>query len=114
MIQRAVRLNGRGCVVADELNADLVALHHGSNDMLNAVGEAALDFISHEEGLAEAAAGWIGSSQLALRELAARWEALHGHHKLRVGGLGSHVAEAVVGYTTNEDGSARALRSLRR
>jgi hypothetical protein len=99
--------------VADELKADLVALHHGSNDMLNAVGEAALDFISHEDGLAEAAPGWIGSSQLALGELAARWEGRHSHHKLQVGGLGSHVAEAMVSYATTEDDSARAIRSIR-
>ncbi|MGH3557638.1 MAG: hypothetical protein ACRDTK_09145 [Mycobacterium sp.] len=38
--------------MADELKVDPVALHLGSNDMFNAVGEAALDFISHEDGLA--------------------------------------------------------------
>lgn len=98
--------------MAGELKVDPVALHHGSNDMLNAVGEAALDFASHEDGLAEAAPGWIGSSQLALGELAARWEVRHNQHKLQVGGLGSHVAEAMVSYATNEDRSAQALRSL--
>jgi len=98
--------------VAEESEVDLVALHVGSNHVLNAVGEAALDFISHEDGLAEAAPGWVGSSQLALAELAARWEARHNQHKLQVGGLGSHVAEAMVNYATIEDGSARALRSV--
>ncbi len=68
--------------MADELKVDPVALHNGSDDMLNSVGEAALSFVSHEDGLAEAAPGWIGSSQQALGELAARWEARHGHHKL--------------------------------
>lgn len=99
--------------MADQLKVDPVALHHGSNDMFDAVGEAALAFISHEDGLAEAAPGWIGSSQLALGELAARWEVRHNQHKLQVGALGSHVAEAMVKYVTNEDESAQVLRSLR-
>jgi hypothetical protein len=99
--------------VADELDVDLIALHVGSNHVLNGIGEAATDFVGHEDALADAAPGWVGSSQLALSQLAARWEARHSHHKLRVGGLGSHVAEAMVGYSTNEDSSARALRSVR-
>ena len=100
--------------MADELDADLVALHVGSNHVLNGIGEAAMDFVGHEDGLADAAPGWVGSSQLALGQLAARWEARHDHHKLQVGGLGSHVAEAMVGYATNEDESSRALRSVQR
>jgi hypothetical protein len=99
--------------VADKLNVDPVALHLSSNDMFNAVGEAALDFVSHEDGLAEAASGWIGSSQVALGELAARWEVRHSQHKLQMGGLGSHVAEAMTSFVTNEDESAQALRSVR-
>jgi len=99
--------------VADGLKVDTAALHVGSNDMFNAIGEAALDFFSHEDGLAAAAPGWIGSSELALGELAARWQARHDHHQLQVDGLGSHVADAMLGYITNEDESARALRSLR-
>jgi uncharacterized protein YukE len=98
--------------VADHLNVDPVALHHGSDDMLDSVGEAALRFANHEDGLAAAAPGWIGSSQQALSELAARWEARHGHHKLQVGGLGSHVADAMTRYVSNEDESAQAVRSL--
>jgi hypothetical protein len=98
--------------VADHVKVDPVALHYGSNDMLDSIGEAALAFVSHEDGLADAAPGWIGSSQQALSELAARWEARHSHHKLQVGGLGSHVAGAMVRYATNEDESARAVRSL--
>ena len=101
-----------GVIVADELKVDPVALHLGSNQMLNAVGEASLEFVSHEDGLAGAASGWIGSSQLALGELAARWEVRHNHHKLQVGGLGSHVADAMVSYVTTEDGSVQAVRSL--
>lgn len=98
--------------MADELEVDLVALNVGSNHILNAIGEAATDFVSHEDGLADAAPGWVGSSRLALGQLAARWEARHTQHKLRVGGLGSHVAEAMVNFAANEDGSARALRSV--
>ncbi|BBX48751.1 hypothetical protein GCM10009641_02030 [Mycobacterium cookii] len=98
--------------MADQLKADLVALHHCSNDMLNAVGDAALEFINHEDGLAEAAPGWVGSSQAALAELAAHWEARHSHHKLQVGGLGTHVNDAMTRYSAHEDGSAQALGSL--
>ena len=98
--------------MAEELKVDPVALHNGSNDMLESVGDAALSFANHEDGLAEAAPGWVGSSQEALGELAARWEARHGHHKLQVGNLGSHVAEAMLRFVTNEDDAARAMRSL--
>ena len=99
-------------MVADELKVDPVALHNGGNDMLDSVGEAALSFVNHEDGLADAAPGWIGSSQQALGELAARWEARHNHHKLQVGGLGSHVADAMTRYVSNEDESAQAVQSL--
>jgi hypothetical protein len=99
--------------MADQLKVDPVALHHGSNQMFDAVGEAALDFISHGDKLADAAPGWIGSSQLALAELVARWEARHSQHKLHVGRLGAHVADAMVGYLTTEDESTRAIRSVR-
>ena len=96
----------------DKLKVDPVALHHGSNQMFDAVGEAAVDFISHEDGLADAAPGWIGSSRLALGELAARWEARHSQHTLQVGGLGSHVADAMVGYVRTEGEATRAIRSV--
>jgi hypothetical protein len=98
--------------MADALKVDPVALHLGSNQMFDAVGEASLDFTCHEDGLADAAPGWVGSSRQALGELAARWEARHTQHKLQVGGLGSHVADATVSYLTTEDESARALRSV--
>lgn len=98
--------------MASGLKVDPAALHVGSNDMFNAIGEAALDFFSHEDGLAIAAPGWIGSSELALNELAARWQKRHDHHQLQVDGLGSHVAEAMLDYLVNEDESARAFRSV--
>ncbi|WP_245604794.1 RNA 2'-phosphotransferase [Mycobacterium genavense] len=99
--------------MADELDVDLVALHVGSNHVLNGIGEAAVDFVGYEDGLANAAPGWVGTSQLALAQLAARWEARHSQHRLQVGGLGTHVAEASVGYSTNEDESAAMIRSVR-
>lgn len=98
--------------MADALQVNPVALHLGSNHMLTAVGEAAMAFIGHEEGLAEAAPGGIGASQLALAEVTARWEAKHIQHKLKIGGLGYSVATARVSYVTNEDESAQALNSL--
>ncbi|MCV7079120.1 RNA 2'-phosphotransferase [Mycobacterium szulgai] len=98
--------------MADDLAVDLAALHVGSNHVLDGVGEAAVDFLRHEDGLADAASGWVGSSQLALGQLAARWEARHSLHKLQVGGLGLHVAEAMVEYRTNEDASCGALGSV--
>ena len=98
--------------MADELDVDLVALHVGSNHVLNAIGEAAIDFVGHEDGLAAATPGWIGFSQLALAQLTARWEARNSQHKLQVGGLGTHVAEAMIGYARNEDVSANAFKSV--
>jgi hypothetical protein len=95
------------------LKVDPVALHLGSDQMFDAVGEVAVDFVSHEDGLADAAPGWIGSSELALGELAARWEARHSQHTCQVGGLGSHVGDVMVSYVTTEDESTRALRSVR-
>lgn len=95
-----------------ELKVDPVALHNGSNDMLDSVGAAALSFVSHEDGLAEAASGWVGSSEQALGELAAHWEARHGHHKRQIGRLGSHMADAMVRYVTHEESSTRAFRSV--
>lgn len=98
--------------MVDELAVDLVALQAGSNHVLDGVGEAAMDFVRHEDGMAGAAPGWIGSSLVALSELAARWEARHAQHKLQVGGLGLHVAEAMVSFSANEDGSVGTLRSV--
>ena len=80
--------------------------------MLESVGEAALSSRTTKTGWPKPPQGWVGSSQEALGELAARWEARHGHHKLQVGKLGSHVAEATLRFVTNEDDAARAMRSL--
>ncbi|MCV7197425.1 RNA 2'-phosphotransferase [Mycobacterium angelicum] len=98
--------------MADDLAVDLAALHVGSNHVLDGVGEAAVEFVRHEDGLADAASGWVGSSQRALAHLAARWEARHGQHKLAVGGLGLHVAEAMVEYRSNEGASCGVLGSV--
>jgi hypothetical protein len=98
--------------VADKMNVDPVALHNGSDDMLNSVSEAALSFVSHEDALVESAPGWIGSSQQALGELASHWEARHDHHKRQVGTLGAHVADAMLRYVANEENSTQAVRSV--
>jgi uncharacterized protein YukE len=112
MLQRATPPERKGAIMAELLKVDPAALSLGSSHMFDAVGEASLNFVSHEEGLAGAAQGWVGSSRQALGELAARWEARHEQHKRKVGGLGSHVAEAMVSFATTEDGSARAIRSV--
>ena len=98
--------------MAGELRVDLVALHQGSNDLLHSVGEAAVDFSGHEDALAEAAPGWVGSSQRALGDLAARWEVRHRQHRGRLGELGCGLADAKVGFLVNEDESVRAVRAL--
>jgi uncharacterized protein YukE len=112
MLPRATPAERKGAIMAEMVKVDPVALNLGSNHMFDAVGEALLDFVSHEEGLAGAARGWVGSSQQALGELAARWEVRHEQHKDKVGGLGSRVAAVMVSFATTEDGSARALGSV--
>ncbi len=47
--------------------------------MFNDIGEAAMEFLRHEEGLAGAAPRWVESSQLALADLAVRWVGAHGY-----------------------------------
>lgn len=99
--------------MVDGFRVDPAALYVGSNDMFTAIGEAALEFLSHEDSLAGAGPGWVGSSQLALAELAARWEVRHDQHQLAVDGLGSRVAEAMFSYVKSEDESAQSFRSVR-
>lgn len=60
--------------MADGFKIDPAAPHVGSSDMFVAIGEAAVELLSHEDGLVAAPPGWVGSSQLTLAELAARWE----------------------------------------
>lgn len=99
--------------MADGFQVDLVALHHGSNDLLHSVGEASVDFMNHEGALAETAPGWVGSSQQALADLTARWEVRHHQHKGKLGELGCGLADAKVAYLANEDESAQALLNAR-
>lgn len=98
--------------MADQLYVEPVAMQLSSDRMVNAVGDAAVSFIGHEDDLAAAAPGWIGASQQALAELAARWEAQHTQHKLRVSALNQGVIAAGLDYATNEDDSARALKFI--
>lgn len=99
-------------MAAEELRADPLALQLGCNRVFGAVGEAAVDFVGHDDGLARATPGWIGASQQALVELAARWEMRRGRHTRGVAGLGHGVADAAVGYATGEGESAQALESV--
>ena len=96
-------------MVADELNVDPVALHNGSNDMLDSVGEAALSFVNHEDGLADAAPGWIGSSSRRWVSWRAGGSAPQPRQTAGGRGLGSHVADAMTRYVSNEDESAQAV-----
>lgn len=100
--------------MADQLKVDPVALQLGSDQMFGAVDEAAVDFIRHDDDLAEAAGGWIGASEAAVAETAARWDIRHGQHKAKVAGLSHHVDEAGMRYAGNDEESAQALESLTR
>ena len=99
--------------MAEELDVNLVALHVGSNHVLNAIGEAAMAFLGHEDGLAGRRTGLGRLLAAGVSRTHRTVEARHAHHKLQVGGLGLHVAEAMVDYAATEDRSAGALRSVR-
>lgn len=97
---------------ATKVRVDPVVLHHGSKQVVGAVEEAAAAFMSHDNGLAEATPGWIGSSQQALDQLAARWWGRHEHHKLTGAELGQGVADAAIAYASNEIASKHAFEAL--
>jgi hypothetical protein len=100
--------------VAHELEVDPVALRLGSDQMLSTVDAAALRFLRRDDELAEAAVGWIGVSQAALAETAARWDIRHSQHKAKVARLSQHVDEAGMRYAGTDEKSAHALESLTR
>ena len=91
---------------------DPAAVAAGSTHLESSVGDAAIDFIVHEDQLADAAPGWIGESAKALSEVMARWETRHTQHKRRVGGLAYHMATAGTAFTANEEQSTQALSSI--
>ena len=76
------------------------------------MGDAALDFIVHEDQLADAAPGWIGESAKALSEVMARWETRHTQHKCRTGELSYHMATVGTAFTAYEGDSAQALSAI--
>jgi hypothetical protein len=94
------------------VKVDPAAVAAGNTQMESAVGDAAIDFIVHEDQLADAAPGWIGESSKALSEVMARWETRHGQHKRRVGGLAYHMATTGTAFTANEEENAQALSSI--
>lgn len=99
-------------MAAKRFSVDPVAVAAGSAQMEAFLQDTAVDFIVHEDQLADAAPGWVGSSAQALAEVMARWEAKHTQHKRHVGGLAYHMATAGTEYTTNEEHGAQALRSV--
>jgi hypothetical protein len=98
--------------MVDKLHVDLAALQMGRDQIDSAAGDAALDFIVHEDGVVDAAPGWIGESAKALDKLLARWQAKHAGHKRNLASLNNFVVTAGQEYTTNEEASAQALRSM--
>lgn len=96
-------------MAAEFFEVDPTAVAAGSAHLEASVGEAAIDFIVHEDQLADAAPGWIGESAKALSEAMARWETNHTRHKRNVGGLGYHMATAGTAFAANEEHSAQAL-----
>ncbi|BCQ06863.1 ESAT-6-like protein EsxF [Mycobacterium heckeshornense] len=95
--------------MADGLIVEPAVLQVGTDQMSAALQQAAIGFIRHDDELAEAAPGWIGASQQALGELAARWELQHSHHKITVAEISNNVIEVAQRYVQNEDASAQAL-----
>lgn len=99
-------------MAAELVRVDPAAVAVGSTHLETSVGDAAIDFVVHEDQLADAAPGWIGESAKALSEVMARWETKHTQHKRRTGGLAYHMATTGTAFTTNEQHSVQALSSV--
>jgi uncharacterized protein YukE len=99
-------------MAAEFVKVDPAAVAAGSTHLESSVGDAAVDFIVHEDQLADAAPGWIGESTKALSEVMARWETRHTQHKRRTGELGYHMATAGTAFTANEEHSAQSLSAI--
>jgi uncharacterized protein YukE len=97
---------------AELVRVDPAAVAAGSTHLEASVGDAAVDFIVHEDQLADAAPGWIGESAKALSEVTARWETKHTQHKRRTGELAYHMATTGTAFTDQEERSVQALSSL--
>jgi uncharacterized protein YukE len=99
-------------MAAEFVQVDPAAVAVGSTHLEASVGDVAIDFIVHEDQLADAAPGWIGESAKALSEVMARWETRHAEHKRGVGGLSYHMATAGTAFTANEGHSAQEFAAL--
>jgi uncharacterized protein YukE len=94
------------------VKVDPSAVAAGSTHLELSVGDAAMDFIVHEDELADVAPGWIGESARALSEVTVRWETLHTQHKRRTGELGYQMATVGTVFTLHEEHSAQAFSAL--
>jgi uncharacterized protein YukE len=99
-------------MAAELVRVDPAAVAAGSTRMETGVGDAAIDFVVHEDQLADAAPGWIGESAKALSEVMARWETKHTQHKNRTGQLAYHMATTGTAFSANEERSVQALSSI--
>ncbi|BCQ09750.1 hypothetical protein JMUB5695_03200 [Mycobacterium heckeshornense] len=99
-------------MAAEFVQVDPVAVAAGSTHLEASVGDAAINFVVHEDQLADAALGWIGESAKALSEVMTRWATRHAEHKRAVGGLSYHMATAGTAFTANERHSAQTLSAL--
>jgi hypothetical protein len=98
--------------MAGFLHVDPVAVAQGGGHLETSVTDLTMDFIIHEDGLANAAPGWIGESANALAQVMQRWETRHTQHKRHISGLAYHMATAGTAYTNTEGHSAQTLRSI--
>ncbi len=72
-------------------------------------GHAAYQELSgHDAALAEAGAGWVGSSAAALSELGERWQIRHGAHLEHTQSLGERMSHAGHAYAA-ADGDTGSL-----
>lgn len=97
--------------MAERVNVNPDEVLTGARHTGYAIGDAARHFAAHEAGLTGASAGWVGSSQQALRELSAHWEGRHEHHRVQTAVMGNLMTSAASRFTSTEEASTDALSS---
>ena len=98
--------------MADPLRVDPVTVHLGSSRVGVAVDTAATAFAAHEEALAEAGAGWVGSSREALTAFTSALAARHAAHCSSISELSPNMTVAAVSYTTADTDSSDAVAKV--